>query len=328
MSASQTDVGRTAHAGKTVLVTGAAGMLGSQLLLDVPKGWLVVGTDLIEARAGSPAVGHPGVDLAESDQVAKLLDSFEPGALGGVIHAAAYTAVDRAETDVELCERVNALAPEVLAQACAKRGVPMVLVSTDFVFDGTGTRPYRTDDPADPLGVYGRTKFEGEERAKRAHPKGLSIVRTQWLYGPRGNHFPGTILRLAGDRDALSIVDDQRGSPTSTLELAPALWDVLVTGSLGTFHAACEGITTWYGFARAAVELAGDPSQRACQLSPCTTADYPTPAPRPAYSALDSSALAAVRDRTLLPWREALVAFFEYERQAARSTNDGSESTR
>lgn len=292
-------------------------MLGSQLLLDVPPGWLAVGTDLIEAREGSPPVGFPGVDLCDAQAVERLLDSFEPGALGGILHAAAYTAVDQAESDVELCRKVNALMPQVLARAAAKRDLPMVLVSTDFVFDGRGTRPYRVDDAPAPLGVYGHTKFEGEELARAELGERLSIARTQWLYGPRGKHFPGTILRLASERDALSIVDDQVGSPTSTLELAPALWDLLMTGSSGTFHAACEGTTTWYGFARAAVELGGNDAAKGCALSPCTTADYPTPAPRPAYSALDSSRLTELRGRSFLPWRDALAAFFEAEQRSS-----------
>ncbi|MEX1024328.1 MAG: dTDP-4-dehydrorhamnose reductase [Planctomycetota bacterium] len=304
----------------TVLVTGAAGMLGSQLLAVADERFRAIGTDLVDAREGAPGVAEPGVDLADPRAAAQLFEKLGDE-LAGVIHAAAYTAVDKAESEPELCERVNARAPEVLARACRERGLPLVLVSTDFVFDGTATRPYRPDDATGPLGVYGRTKYEGERRAGEAHPDGLRVVRTQWLYGPRGGHFPGTILRLAGERGRLSIVADQTGAPTSTLELAPALWDVLAGADAGIWHAACEGTTTWYGFARAAIELGGDERQRACELVPCTTQEYPTAAPRPAYSVLDSSALTALRGRSLAPWDVALTDFFEHERRAPRAAD-------
>jgi dTDP-4-dehydrorhamnose reductase len=290
-----------------VLVTGAAGMLGSQLLLDAPPGVRAVGTDLA-AGSGGPAVERSGVDLTDPAAVDALLDELAP--LAGVLHAAAYTAVDRAEEEEELALRVNAVAPENLARSAARTGTPMVLVSTDFVFDGQGTRPYLPTDPTAPLGAYGRTKFAGEERARAAHPEGLAIVRTQWLYGPRGNHFPGTMLRLAAERDTLKVVADQVGSPTSTLELAPALWDVLALGGWGVHHAACEGEASWYDLAVATLELAGSSTR----VVRCTTEEFPRPAPRPAYSVLDCGSLAALRGRRLQPWRDALADFLSLER--------------
>jgi dTDP-4-dehydrorhamnose reductase len=285
-----------------VLVTGAAGMLGSELLLRAPPGVEAVGTDLLPAPQGNPPVARVGVDLTRAADVDALVDAL-PG-LAGVIHAAAYTAVDKAEEEPELAARVNADAAEHLARAAARRGVPMLLVSTDFVFDGSARRPYRPEDPPAPLGVYGRTKLAGERRARAAHP-GLVVVRTQWLYGPRGKHFPGTILRLAAEKDELSVVHDQVGSPTSTLELAPALWDVLQRARPGILHAACEGAASWYEFAVATLELAG----HRMRVRPCTTTEFPRPARRPAYSVLDCSALAALRGRTLKPWRAALGDF-------------------
>ena len=231
-----------------VLVTGGAGMLGSQVLLAVPDGVTVVGTDLREASGVTSA----GVDLADPAQVHTLLE--EHGPFGGVIHTAAYTAVDKAEEDEEIALRVNGTACGVLAEACAGRGLPLVAVGTDFVFDGEGTRPYREDDAPAPLGAYGRTKYEGERLALAAHPSGTRIVRTQWLYGPRGKHFPGTMAQLARERDHLKVVHDQVGSPTSTLELAPALWDVLLKGEPGVYHAACEGACSWYELAVATIE--------------------------------------------------------------------------
>ena len=291
-----------------VLVTGAAGMLGSQLILDAPAGVEAIGTDLAPAAPeGGPSYTHGGCDLTDEDQLETLLE--ELGELDGILHPAAYTAVDKAEEERELAHRVNALAPEVVARAAARRELPMVLVSTDFVFDGGGRRPYRPDDPTAPLGVYGRTKCEGEVRARGAHPGGLAVVRTQWLYGPRGNHFPGTILRLASQLPELKVVQDQVGSPTSTLELSPALWDVLGKRGVGTYHAACEGEASWYDFARATLEFCG----KETPIQPCGTEEFPRPAPRPAYSVLDCSDLTNLRGRALAPWRTALQDFLRAE---------------
>ncbi len=301
-----------------VLVTGAAGMLGSQLLRTAPDGLEAFGTDVAPGQDPQVPVQAPGVDLTDRAQVSQLLDGEGP--FVGVLHGAAYTAVDKAEEDVDLAHRVNALAPEILAQACRERQVPMVLVSTDFVFDGRADSPYGVDDEPSPIGVYGRTKFEGEERARAAWADGLATVRTQWLYGPRGKHFPGTILRLASERDELKVVADQVGSPTTTIELAPALWDTLRLAPPGTYHGACEGVCSWYDLAAATLEIwarldRGADAQRWSQVkvNPCTTEEFPRPAPRPAYSALDSSKLAQVRGRTLKPWKEALEDFLKQE---------------
>jgi dTDP-4-dehydrorhamnose reductase len=300
---------------RRVLVTGAAGMLGSQLLLDAPRGTLAVGTDLRAPAPGGPPVAALGVDLAEPAAVARLV--AEHGPFQGLIHAAAYTAVDQAESEEALALRVNATASRVLAEAARAAAVPMVLLSTDFVFDGRSSRPYREDDDAAPLSAYGRTKLAGERAALAAWPGGVRVVRTQWLYGPRGKHFPGTILRLARERRELSVVDDQRGSPTSTLELAPALWDVLERCAPGVWHAACEGVCSWFDLARAVLEIAGLAAD--VELRRCSTAEFPRPAPRPAYSALDCAKLAAARGRTFAPWRRALAEFMAAERAAAAS---------
>ena len=293
--------------GGRVLVTGAAGMLGSELLLRAPDHYEAVGTDLQPAPPGNPSVSEVGVDLTDEEAVRALFDRLDP--LVGVIHAAAYTAVDKAEEEAELAQKVNARAPELLAQAAAERAIPMVFVSTDFVFDGTRRRPYSPEDATAPLGVYGRTKHEGEVRATRAHAEGLRIVRTQWLYGPRGAHFPGTILRLASERDSLKVVADQIGAPTSTLELAPALWDVLDRGEAGIYHGACEGEASWYDFAAATLEIAGVSTP----IAPCTTDEFPRPAPRPAYSVLDCARLTALRRVAFKDWRAALEDFLASE---------------
>jgi dTDP-4-dehydrorhamnose reductase len=293
-----------------VLVTGAAGMLGSQLLLGAPRAVEAIGTDLVEARPGSPVVARPDVDLSSEAAVAALLDGLAP--LAGVIHAAAYTAVDKAEEEEAAARVANALVPGLLAAACARRAVPLVHVSTDFVFDGEKRTPYAPEDPPRPLSAYGRTKLEGEERVRAAHP-GAAIVRTQWLYGPRGRHFPGTILALADQKPELRVVHDQIGAPTSTLALAPALWDVLAARSDGVFHAVCEGRASWFDFAAATLALCG----RATPIHPCTTAEFPRPAHRPAFSVLDCARLTALRGAPLAPWRAALEQFLAAERLLA-----------
>lgn len=283
-----------------MLVTGAAGMLGSQVLLAAPDGVELVGTDLVDAH-GVDAVG---VDLTSDSAVGELFR--EHGPFDGVIHTAAYTAVDRAEEEEELALAVNGHACGVLARAAAAQGASLVVVSTDFVFDGAGDRPYREDDPVRPLSAYGRTKLAGEREALEAWPEGTRVVRTQWLYGPRGKHFPATMLALARERDQLKVVSDQFGSPTSTLELAPALWDVLVSAPPGIWHAACEGECSWFDLAVATLEYSG---VEGVTVSPCTTEEFPRPARRPAYSVLDCSRLTELRGRSLAHWQDALKTY-------------------
>lgn len=285
---------------RRVLVTGASGMLGSELCLSAPGGIAAIGTDLREG-GDLPAAGF---DLADPVRVAELFRAHGP--FDGVIHAAAWTAVDLAEEREADAARANVDASRELARACAVKDIPLVVVSTDFVFDGSAKRPYRVDDPTNPLSAYGRTKLAGEIAAREAHPRGARIVRTQWLYGPRGKHFPGTILALAKDRTELKVVHDQIGSPTSTLELAPALWDVLQRGEAGVYHAACDGQASWFDFAVATLELAG---VRHVKVVPCTTSEFPRPAARPRYSVLDCSRLTALRGAPLRDWRGALQRF-------------------
>ncbi len=287
---------------RRVLVTGASGMLGSQLCQVAPAGTTVVGSDL---REGS-GVAAAGFDLADPARVVELFRAHGP--FDGVIHAAAFTAVDLAEEREADAERANVDATRELARATAQAGIPPVVVSTDFVFDGNSPRPYREGDATNPLSAYGRTKLQGELAAREVHPKGTRIVRTQWLYGPRGKHFPGTILGLARDRTELRVVHDQVGTPTSTLELAPALWDVLARGDAGVYHAACDGQASWFDFAVATLELSG---VRHVRVDPCTTSEFPRPAVRPRYSVLDCSRLTALRGAPLAPWRDALATFLD-----------------
>ena len=275
-------------------------MLGSELRRQAPLDVFLVGTDVREA----PGVEAGGIQLADRRDVSELFWRWGP--ISGVLHCAAFTAVDLAEEKEADARRANEEATRVLAEVCASESIPLVAVGTDFVFDGTSKRPYREDDPVHPVSAYGRTKLLGERAAMETHPSGTAIVRTQWLYGPRGKHFPGTILELAKTRKELKVVDDQVGCPTTTIELAPALWDVLQARATGVFHAACEGECSWYDLAVATLEGSGVTDVKVAR---CTSAEFPRPAKRPAYSALDCSKLAALRGKRLAPWREALQAF-------------------
>ncbi len=287
-----------------VLVTGAAGMLGSELCLRAPPGYEALGTDL----AARPGVALAGLDLCDEAALERAFEQHGP--FEGVIHCAAYTAVDRAESETELARRVNVEASRCVARACARRGARLVAVSTDFVFDGSKRVPYTELDAPGPLSVYGQTKLEGERAALEHNPRHTAVVRTQWLYGPRGTHFPRTIVGLARERGRLKVVADQFGSPTTTLELAPALWDVLRLRGDGLFHAACEGVCSWHELAVAVLAASG---LAHVPVEPCGTQEFPRPARRPAYSELDSSRLAALRGRRLADWRLALADYLRVE---------------
>lgn len=272
-----------------VLLTGARGMLGQALADSVPEGVQLLPTDLTE------------LDITHAAAVEAKLASAAPDAL---LNAAAYTAVDACETDESAALAVNGLAPGLLARACAARGIPLLHVSTDYVFDGNppGGRPWREDDATGPLSAYGRTKLAGE-RSVRAVSAAHWIVRTQWLYGLGGKNFVETILALGAERDALTVVDDQFGSPTSTHTLAPLLWELLTRRpAYGTYHAVNSGSCSWHGFARAITDAAGLP----VRVDPMTSAQLKRPAPRPARSVLDTSRLCAALGHSISTWQEGL----------------------
>ncbi len=287
-----------------VLVTGAAGMLGSELCLRAPAGFEALATDL----AAQPGIALPGLDLCDAAALERAFAEYGP--FEGVLHCAAYTAVDKAESEPELARRVNVDASRTLAEACARHGAHLVAVSTDFVFDGSARTPYTERDTPAPVSVYGQTKLDGERAALERNPGRTAIVRTQWLYGPRGKHFPRTIVALAREKGRLKVVDDQIGTPTTTLELAPALWDVLRLRGEGVYHAACEGSCSWHALAVATLAASG---LGHVPVEPCGTAEFPRPARRPAYSVLDSARLAALRGRRLADWRTALADYLRVE---------------
>lgn len=224
---------------------------------------------------------------------------------GAVVNAAAWTKVDDAETHEGEAFLVNAVGASAVAGACADEGARLVHLSTDYVFDGTADRPYPEDAPLAPRSAYGRTKAAGEWAVRASHSDAL-VVRTAWLYGSGGPSFVATMLRLAATRDTLSVVDDQRGQPTTTTDVARYVADLLTSGApAGTYHATSEGETTWFGLARAVFEEAGlDPDR----VRPIGSAAYPQPAPRPAYSVLGHDRTPAVGVALLPPWREALAA--------------------
>lgn len=287
-----------------VLIVGHRGMLGRDLLEQRwPAGWAIVGQ------------GRPTLDITRAGDIAKSLRAIRPDL---VINAAAYTAVDKAETEAAMAFAVNRDGPALLAAACRQADIPLVHISTDYVFDGRATQPYREEDPPAPLGVYGRSKHAGEAAVRNSLGAHV-IVRTAWLYGTHGANFVRTILRLARERDVLRIVADQHGCPTWSQELAQALVSMCshmaqqrATFQWGTYHFCGAASTTWHGFAQAIVaEARRFESLRARVVEPISTADYPTAAPRPAYTVLDCDKFAAtfaVRPRL---WRDGLHDFLK-----------------
>jgi dTDP-4-dehydrorhamnose reductase len=222
----------------------------------------------------------PGFDAADPAQVTALFEK----PWRALINCAAFTNVDAAETNEVMAARGNATAPGVLAEACKRASIPLVHFSTDYVFAGNADHPYAVDAPVQPLGAYGRTKAAGEDAIRTSGAQHL-IVRTSWLYAPWANNFVRTMAKLTRDKLSLKVVDDQRGRPTSAEHLAKTALALLDRGATGTFHVTDGGECTWYEFTRTIAEKLG----RTCTIMPCTTAEFPRPAPRPAYSVLDLS---------------------------------------
>ena len=245
-----------------------------------------VATEL-QLQADVTALDRHAADLSDPASCAAAIREHRPDV---VINAAAYTAVDRAEEEPDLAQMINAQAPAAMAQACADLGIPFLHVSTDYVFDGSGTDPWQVNDPIAPLSVYGRTKAAGEEAVREAGGA-YAILRTSWVFSAHGNNFVKAMLRLSETRDALSVVDDQIGGPTPAAGIAAALLDMaraMRTGqSGGTYHYAGTPSTSWKCFARETFAAAG----RKVDVTGIPTYDYPTPATRPLNSRLDCSAL-------------------------------------
>jgi len=288
----------------TVLLLGGNGQLGQELLRALAASGPVVAT----SRSGRLADGR-ACEVADFDQPAllpSLLDRLQPAR---VVNAAAYTAVDRAEQEPDAARRANTDAPAILARWCAQHAVPLVHYSTDYVFDGQARTPYREDAPTAPLGVYGTTKRDGEEAIRAAGGRHL-IFRTAWVYAEHSANFLRTMLRLGAERDVLRVVADQVGTPTPAALIADATAQALrqPEGLSGTWHLTVTGETSWHGFANAifAAAVARGLLPRAPRVEAITTADYPTPARRPAYSHLDVTRLQADFGIALPSWQDGL----------------------
>ena len=273
-----------------VLVTGAGGQLGRALVRRAPDG-----VQLTAARSGD-------LDIADADAVRDYVDRLQPAL---ILNAAAYTAVDQAESEPEKAKAVNDTGTANLVAAAAACGARVAHVSTDFVFDGSASGAYAPDAPTSPLGVYGATKLAGEGHLRTED----LCVRTAWVYAAEGKNFVLTMLRLMAEREELGVVADQIGSPTNADDLADALWALALAGETGTFHYSNSGVASWYDFAvaiRDEGEALGLLTETAARVKPIATSDYPTPAKRPAFSVLDCRKTAQALDGPAPHWRHSL----------------------
>ena len=272
-----------------VLITGANGQLGGALQRTAP------------AKASVNAIDVEDVDLTDRAMLTARLAVEAPDVL---INAAAYTAVDKAENDEETARAINADAVAIMAEAMSDQGGKLVHVSTDFVFDGSASRPYAPDEPRAPISAYGRTKAQGEDHLRDTD----LLVRTAWVYEAGGANFVRTIVRLMKERDELSVVSDQVGAPTWATGLAHTLWGLIEKGASGTFHHSDAGEISWHDFAVAIAEeaLALGLINRIPTIKAIPSSQYPTPAPRPAYSVLDCSKTQEALGKPGNPWRDNL----------------------
>ena len=270
-----------------ILVTGASGQLGYDLVIELNKrGHEVIG------------VGSKELDITDADAVMRKLKELKPET---VMHCAAYTAVDNAEDDKERCDAVNHVGTENVARACAEIGAKLLYLSTDYVFAGDGDKPWKPEDTAHPLNTYGLTKYLGEE-AVRKFVEAHFIVRISWVFGINGKNFVKTMLRLGAEREQLTVVCDQIGSPTYTPDLSRLLADMIVTDKYGTYHATNEGICSWYEFACAIMEKAG----LKAKVLPVKSAEYPAKAKRPSNSRMSKDKLTENGFERLPHWEDAL----------------------
>jgi dTDP-4-dehydrorhamnose reductase len=282
---------------RSVLVFGAGGQVGRELILRSPPEGIVL-----------HGLTHAEVDITDRLAVEAAVRRHQPNI---IVNAAAYTAVDKAETERDHAFAVNEAGPRNLASAASDSGAVLVHLSTDYVFDGGKTDPYLEDDRVAPASIYGQSKEAGERAVRGATPHHL-ILRTAWVYAAHGANFLKTMLRLAREREVIRVVADQQGTPTSAADLADAILDVVPrlqdNAAFGTFHLTNAGRTTWHGFAEAIFAAAARHGSRVPRLEPIGTADYPTPARRPAMSVLDCGKIANSYGIKLRPWQKAVSA--------------------
>lgn len=291
-----------------VLVTGANGQLGYAIQKTAPQ---ILGTEKLQLLP----VTRESFDLAHPTSLVARLNEWRPAA---IINAAAYTAVDKAEADQEQAELINATAVGVIAQWCAQHSIPLVQVSTDFVFDGKKSSPYLPEDGCNPLGVYAQTKYAGELAALEYCPSAY-VVRTGWVYCEHGSNFVKTMLRLGAERDNLGVVADQVGTPTYAIHLAQMIWQLLAQRpGQKIYHFSDAGAASWYDFAVAIFDAAKAKGllEKIPQIKPISTSDYPTPAQRPAYSVLDKQQTWSLLTIPPYHWQHALSIMLDtYKRQ-------------
>lgn len=275
-----------------VLVTGAKGQLGTDLMNELAKrGIEGIGVDVQE------------MDITDAEACRRVIKNSDADA---VIHCAAYTAVDAAEDNVDLCRRINGEGTRNVAQACKEADTKLMYISTDYVFDGQGTRPWEPDDERHPLNVYGQTKYEGELAVEELSDK-YFIVRIAWVFGVAGKNFIKTMLRLGKERGAVSVVDDQIGSPTYTYDLARLLVDMIQTDKYGRYHATNEGLCSWYEFAKEIFRQAG----MDVPVTPVSSDAFPAKATRPSNSRLNKDKLSENGFERLPAWQDALGRFLK-----------------
>ena len=273
-----------------ILITGCNGQLGNEM-------------QLLEKE--NPQHTYFNTDVAELDitDQAAIEKMVMDNAIDGIVNCAAYTAVDKAEDNQELCRKLNSLAPGYLAAAIGKRGGWMIQISTDYVFDGTNHTPYTEDAPTCPNSVYGVTKLEGELAAQKACEKTM-VIRTAWLYSAFGNNFVKTMIRLGKEKPELGVIFDQIGTPTYAHDLAVAIFAAINQGVVpGVYHFSNEGVISWYDFTKAIHRIAGITT---CHVRPLHTSEYPTPASRPHYSVLDKTKIKTVYGIEVPYWEESL----------------------
>ena len=275
-----------------ILVTGVKGQLGHDVVNELAKrGHTPIGVDVEE------------MDITDASAVEKEMKK-EP--LDAVIHCAAYTAVDAAEDNREICMRVNAEGTRNIARVCRELDLKMVYISTDYVFDGEGERPWEPDDPRDPLNVYGESKYQGELAVEEYLEKYFT-VRIAWVFGVNGKNFIKTMLRLAESQKEINVVNDQIGSPTYTYDLAVLLADMVETEKYGRYHATNEGLCTWYEFANEIFRQAGAD----VKVNPVSSDEFPAKAKRPHNSRMDKRKLVRNGFRPLPPWQDALARYLK-----------------
>ena len=277
---------------KNILVTGANGQLGNEMrvqAMEHPE-YIYYFTDVEE------------LDICDEQAVMDFVKRFS---IDCIVNCAAYTAVDKAEENVELCDKLNHLASGYLAKAAASRGGAFIQISTDYVFDGTNHRPYRETDPTCPNSVYGRTKLAGEQEAMR-HCERTMVIRTAWLYSTFGNNFVKTMFRLGKEKKELGVIFDQIGTPTYAFDLACAIMAAIAKDvPAGIFHFSNEGVCSWYDFTKAIHRMTGIYK---CNVRPLLTEEYPTAAARPHYSVLDKSKIKQTLGIKIPHWEESLCA--------------------